>query len=211
MKGLFLALLSLSTWANAFTVHPSKASIHRASSPSRSRTYGRTDNDMVDFMEDPSGNTVGDNPDLVDDFKLVEVIARAADLRKADDIVAMEVAKISTMCSYLVICSGNSRPQNQAIIAAIVSEVADAYGEPKINPEGTSDSGWMILDYGSVMVHVMTPKSRLYYNVEGQWKKKGGVEQDLSHVLLPNAPLGSNSDGDSAMTGLSAEDDPFWS
>ena len=166
---------------------------------------------MVNFIEEPAGNTVGDCPDLEEDFKLVEIIAKAADLRKADDVVALEVAKISTMCSYLVICSGSSRPQNQAIIAAIISEVAEQYEEPKINSEGTSDSGWMILDYGSVMVHVMTPKSRLYYNVEGQWKNKGAMAIDLSHVLLPNAPVGAMSDADSAMTGLSEEEDPFWS
>ena len=180
---------------------------------SSTQTFGRTDDEMVNFMEDPSGNTVGDDPYLLDDFKLVEVIAKAADLRKADDIVCLEVAKVTTMSSYLVICSGNSRPQNQAIIAAISSEVSEHFGVPKINPEGTSDSGWMILDYGSVMVHVMTPKSRLYYNVEGQWKNKGGFEKDLSHLMVPNAPVGSNlsGEGDGAMTGLSEEDDPFWS
>jgi hypothetical protein len=63
----------------------------------------------------------------------------------------------------------------------------------------------------TVMVHVMTPKSRLYYNVEGQWKNKGALTVDLSHVLLPNAPVGAMSDADSAMTGLSEEEDPFWS
>ena len=66
------------------------------------------------------------------------------------------------------------------------------------------------------MVHVMTPKSRLFYDIEGQWNKKGGEYLDLTSVLLPNA-MGGEADGDagsaadSRMEGISEEDDPFWS
>ncbi|EEC46330.1 predicted protein, partial [Phaeodactylum tricornutum CCAP 1055/1] len=97
---------------------------------------------------------------------------QAADGRKADDIVVLHVGNVSTLTSFLVLLSGNSRPQNQAIAAAIVKDVQERYaltpGGSGV-PEGSAESGWMLLDYGNVMVHVMTPKSRLYYNVEGQW------------------------------------------
>ena len=122
---------------------------------------------QTEFMERGPATTVGDMPDLSDDLLLVRTIAKAGDGRKAQDIVALQVAHVSTLTSFMVFLSGNSRPQNQAIVAAIVDEVEESFGFVR-NPQGTADSGWMVIDYGSVMVHVMTPKSRLFYNVEGQ-------------------------------------------
>jgi ribosome-associated protein len=105
--------------------------------------------------------------DVSEDLDMVRTIAKAGDGRKASEIVAIQVAHVSTLTSFMVFLSGNSRPQNQAIAAAIVEEMNDEFGILR-SPQGTAESGWMILDYGSVMVHIMTPKSRLFYNVEGQ-------------------------------------------
>jgi ribosome-associated protein len=121
----------------------------------------------TEFMEREPGSLVGDLPDLTDDLVLVRSIVKAGDGRKAEDIVGLQVAQVSTLTSYMVFLSGNSRPQNQAIAAAIADQVEEEFGIHK-NPQGTADSGWMVLDYGSVMVHIMTPKSRLFYDVEGQ-------------------------------------------
>jgi len=74
----------------------------------------------------------------------------------------------------------------------------------KVQSEGTADSGWILLDYGDVMVHVMTPRSRLFYDIEGKWKK--GEDMDLSGVLVPNEPIGSSKE-----IGEKDEEDPFWS
>jgi ribosome-associated protein len=114
---------------------------------------------------------VGEVLDVSEDFEMVRTIAKAGDGRKACDIVGMQVAQISTLTSFMVFMSGNSRPQNQAIAAAIVEQMNDEFGILR-SPQGTAESGWMILDYGSVMVHIMTPKSRLFYNVEGQVSDK---------------------------------------
>lgn len=63
-------------------------------------------------------------------------------------------------------------------------------------PEGSADSGWILLDYGDVMVHVMTPKSRLFYDMEGVWRKRGGESLDLSNVLVvENGGRSLSSDG----------------
>lgn len=172
---------------------------------------------MLNFMEDPVENAVGDLPTLSDmddaDLDFVKSIVKAADGRKAEDIVTLRVSHVSTLCSFLVILSGNSRPQNQAIAAAVRKDVEEEYGQRPGGtgvPEGSAESGWMLLDYGSVMVHIMTPKSRLYYNVEGQWREKGGEEIDMSSVLIPNKPEGMNDlTGESGF--VEQEDDPFWS
>ena len=210
---------------------------------SSSATTKQNQREMLDFIEQPmdsvtpsssspSPNNNNNNTPLVVPPEqdpvadLVRCIVRAADGRKADDIVAMRVSHVSTLTTFLVILSGNSRPQNQAIAAAITKDVQEQFNGMKPGgtgvPEGSPESGWMVLDYGSVMVHIMTPKSRLYYNVQGQWQDKGGEYMDLSDILIPNSAVSggtSGSDGDNASTTSSrngqeaerAEDDPFWS
>lgn len=179
---------------------------------------------MLSFMDQPVSNSVGDDPrpettPIEEDpsADLVRSIVKAADGRKAENIVALRVSPVSTLCSFMVILSGNSRPQNQAISAAIRKDVMEEYDglKPLGNgiAEGSAESGWMLLDYGHVLVHVMTPKSRLYYNVEGQWRERGGSEMDVSGVVVPNTVEGVSPP--SSMRGTmdieDEEDDPFWS
>jgi len=176
---------------------------------------------MIDFINQPMGNMVGDEPSKVSPEQdeladMVRCVVKAADGRKAENIVAMRVSKVSTVTSFVIIVSGNSRPQNQAIAAAVKKDMEEEYdmlpGSTGV-PEGDAQSGWIVLDYGSIMCHVMTPKSRLYYNVEGQWKDKEGEYMDLSDVLIPNSIMesSSSSTGTNTMEGLSKEEDPFWS
>lgn len=183
---------------------------------------------MIDFMSEPMQTTVGDTFSTShtsqqqdqEVYDMVACIVAAADGRKADNIVAMNVERVSTMCSYVVILTGNSRPQNQAIASAISNNMKEQFSMQTVGngvPEGSAESGWILLDYGSIMVHIMTPKSRLYYNVEGQWRDKGGAYIDMSHILVPNTMQTKNdndgNDNDTAFIDQqdSVEVDPFWS
>jgi ribosome-associated protein len=164
------------------------------------------DSAMVNFMNQPpvkekSAITTPLDTDVLD---MVYTIVKAADGRKAEEIVALNVEACTSLCSTIVILSGNSRPQNQAIAKAIQDDMIGVV-DVQVLPEGTADSGWMLLDYGSVMVHIMTPKSRLYYNIQGQWMEKGGTLIPLQHIILPNTEKGGT------MEYLSKQDDPFWS
>lgn len=177
------------------------------------RSTKKSHDEMLRFIESPIGSTVGDKlADTVMDDDLVlqmEKIVKAADGRKADDLVVLAIGHISTLAQALVICSGNSRPQNQAISNA-VQEAMEGELEEHILPEGNPNSGWIVLDYGSIMVHVMTPKSRLFYNVEGQWRDKGGKDFQprlVSEWIQPDRPDADDGSSQSER----AEDDPFWS
>jgi ribosome-associated protein len=186
-----------------------------------SRATGSTKkstDDMLRFIEGPIGSTVGDtvgryelDEDLIEQL---EKIVKAADGRKAQDLVVVTVGHVTTMTQALVICSGNSRPQNQAIANSVQDEMEGAL-DRDIVPEGNPNSGWMILDYGSIMVHIMTPKSRLFYNVEGQWRNKGGKDfrPDLMEQWTRTGISGiaSDNDDDATATTSRPEDDPFWS
>lgn len=187
------------------------------------RNRYKNDNNMLDFIDEPMSSVemVGDEvlvqPEDDELADLVRCIVKAADGRKADNIVAMRISKISTVTSFVVIATGNSRPQNQAITAVVKDDVNEEFallpGATGV-PEGTADSGWSLLDYGSVMVHVMTPKSRLFYNLEGRWKDQGAEYMDITDEILPNSPIEQQQqEGEEkgTMQGLSEEEDPFWS
>ena len=138
----------------------------------------------------------------------VSSIVKEADKRKGENIRALRVSKVSTLCSFIVFVSGNSKPQNQAISQAVKDCAEDEY-DRIILKEGSADSGWILLDYGDVMVHVMTPRSRLFYDLEGKWKH--AEEMDLTHILIPNDATAASQDlgGDTGFD--DQDDDPFWS
>ncbi|KAL7476284.1 hypothetical protein ACHAW6_002159 [Cyclotella cf. meneghiniana] len=105
-------------------------------------------------------------PGSVNDDQLagfVSDIVRAADMQKAVDIVAMRVTKCTLLMNFIVVVSRTSLPQNQAIANSVMKDVKEKFdGKGCLGrgvPEGTADSGWILLDYGEVMVHVMTAKS----------------------------------------------------
>lgn len=192
--------------------------------PGGGRQSKKIVDDMVDFINEPMSPDETVDQEYVDVgppeddelAPLIRVIAKAADMRKAEDVVAMRISKVSTVAGFVVVCTGNSRPQNQAIAAAIQDDVIEAFGDDVALggngvPEGTADSGWILLDFGDVMVHVMTPKSRLFYDIEGQWKEKGAEYMKLDDVLLPNSSDSANVNMSGTMTGIAEEDDPFWS
>mmetsp|Transcript_54958 Transcript_54958/g.154174 ORF Transcript_54958/g.154174 Transcript_54958/m.154174 type:complete len:223 (+) Transcript_54958:122-790(+) len=199
------------------TVHSTKTRMNGFKKTATSLMDKQSANDMIDFINQPMGSMVGDEPSNVPPERdeladLVRCIVRAADGRKAENIVAMRVSEVSTVASFVVVVCGNSRPQNQAIAAVVKKDVEEQYdmlpGSTGV-PEGDAQSGWIVLDYGSVMVHIMTPKSRLYYNIEGQWKDKGAEYMDISDILIPNSSDGQNPSG--TMQGVPKDQDPFWS
>ncbi|KAL3816482.1 hypothetical protein ACHAXA_005838 [Cyclostephanos tholiformis] len=142
---------------------------------------------------------------------LVHTIVMAADKRKASDIVAMRVTSCTSLTNFVVIVSGTSRPQNQAISNAISRDVSDRHDGMRCLgngiPEGNADSGWILLDYGDVMVHVMTPKSRLFYDMDGIWRGRGGEYLDLTDVLVDEGGGGRGEDGGMMMDNVSDVED----
>ena len=220
-------LLCISPGAQAWVVPNTIRSITTQLSmngPGGGRQSKKIVDDMVDFINEPVSYSetvdqsfVNEGPPQDDDSApLVRTIVKAADMRKSEGIVAIRISKVSTVAGFVVICTGNSRPQNQAIAAAIKDDVeTDFGGDYSIGgngvPEGNADSGWILLDYGDVIVHVMTPKSRLFYDIEGQWREKGGEYMNLDDILLPNSVGDGNVQIDGTMTGISEEEDPFWS
>jgi ribosome-associated protein len=88
--------------------------------------------------------------------------------KKASDIVLLRMAEVTTMADYFVIASGRSDRQVQALSEAIVDELRDEGIKP-IGVEGQASARWVLLDYGSVIVHLFAPEEREYYGLERLW------------------------------------------
>jgi ribosome-associated protein len=97
-------------------------------------------------------------------------IVELAEDKKAADIVLLDLGDLTTVADAFVICSGGSERQIAAIADGIASELRDDKTKP-IGREGTAASHWVLLDYGSVIVHIFTPPERDYYGLEKHWSE----------------------------------------
>ena len=90
--------------------------------------------------------------------------------KKAADIVLLDLTGLTAMADYFVIASGGSERQLDAIADGVVSGLRDERLRP-IGREGTAASHWVLLDFGSVIVHIFTPPERDYYGLEKHWSE----------------------------------------
>ncbi|HBB32753.1 MAG TPA: ribosome silencing factor [Cyanobacteria bacterium UBA8803] len=101
--------------------------------------------------------------------ELALTIARAADDRKGDNIKVLGVAEVSYLADYFVIITGFSRVQVRAISQWIEHQVESVWQRLPLRTEGKADSSWILQDYGDVIVHIMLPHEREFYNLEAFW------------------------------------------
>ena len=117
--------------------------------------------------------------------------AEAALDKKAIDLVVLDVAALTSIADYLVICTGRSDRQVQAIAQAI-DEHLRQHGHRPIAIEGMKRGQWVLLDYADVIVHVFYKPVREFYDLERLW-------EHAPRVQLPE-PLRSQAQGDRSET-----------
>lgn len=105
---------------------------------------------------------------------------RALDGKKGKEIAAIEIADLTTLADYFVIASGTSNTQINALCDAVEKELKEQ-GETPLRREGYREGTWVLLDYGSVAVHVFSQEAREFYDLERLWRD--GKKLDLSGVL----------------------------
>lgn len=109
-----------------------------------------------------------------DASELAHRIVEIASDKKGIDIVLLRTAELTTMADFFVIASGRSDRQVQALAGAILDELRDEGIRP-LGTEGLQSARWVLLDYGSVIVHVFAPDEREYYGLERLWSKAAQV------------------------------------
>jgi len=91
--------------------------------------------------------------------------------KKGEDVLLLDIQGLASFADYFVICSGTSDRQLQALMKGVREGVKEALGVPPLHVEGESSSGWVLLDYGTVVVHIFTPALRAFYDLEGLWRE----------------------------------------
>jgi len=107
---------------------------------------------------------------LLDSGQLARAAVDIASDKKASDIILLDIRDVTTIADYFVICSGNHRRQIQAIADAI-EEQLEEQGARLLHREGVAEGGWILLDFGDVIVHIFGPKEREYYRLERLWSE----------------------------------------
>jgi ribosome-associated protein len=105
----------------------------------------------------------------MDSRKLALRCRELADQKKAEDIVILDVRKVSSITDYFVVATGASEPHLRAIVDEITEKLEkDHHLRPRAR-DGSLETAWVVLDYFDVIVHVMRSDVRGHYNLEDLW------------------------------------------
>ncbi len=99
---------------------------------------------------------------------LLKTVVKAADDKRAEDIIVLNMQGISMIADYFVICHGNSDKQVQAI-AREIKEKVEELQQPVKRIEGFEEARWILVDLGDVVVHIFHKEERNYYKLERLW------------------------------------------
>lgn len=105
----------------------------------------------------------------MDSRKLAMLCRELADNKKAEDIVILDLRKISSITDYFVICTGTSEPHLRAIVDEIQEHLEEEHHLSPRGTDGSINTSWVVLDYFDVIVHVMRSDVRELYNLEDLW------------------------------------------
>ena len=110
-------------------------------------------------------------------MEALEIARRVVDVaseKQAGNIVLLDVRELCSFSDYFVICSGDSERQ----LRTIQDEIASSLKRENVRPhhqEGTVDSGWLLLDYGDVIVHIFSTAEREHYRLDALWEQAPAV------------------------------------
>lgn len=111
--------------------------------------------------------------------KLQQLVKDVIDDAKGKDILVIDVRNISDVTDYLVIASGTSSRHVSSVADRVISTLRDEHGVKPLGSEGKQGGEWVLVDYGDVVVHIMQPETRNFYQLEKLWADTDAREQGL--------------------------------
>lgn len=106
---------------------------------------------------------------MIDAKQMALAAYEALEDKKATDIRVIEIGEISPVADYFIIADGSSVPQVEAMTDSVSERLLRLGIAPK-RVEGTKNSGWILMDYGDIVVHVFSSQDRLFYDLERVWR-----------------------------------------
>ncbi len=107
--------------------------------------------------------------------EVMEEIVKALDGKKAKEITVLKTDQVSVLADYFVICTAGSTTQIKTL-SDETGKLLTELGEPPLRSEGYRSGGWVLLDFGCLIVHVFTEESRKFYDLERLWADAVSVE-----------------------------------
>ncbi|MEC9095861.1 MAG: ribosome silencing factor [Planctomycetota bacterium] len=132
----------------------------------------------------PRGAVPNEAERIARSLELARAAAEAASENAGRDIVVLDVRQQSTMFDFFVLATGSSRRQLHAMSEEIDHKLEDDLQDRRIGIEGYQESRWILLDYGSIVIHLFDDESREYYSLESLWAD--AIKVDISDLISPD-------------------------
>jgi ribosome-associated protein len=123
----------------------------------------------------------------MDSRKLARLCREFADNKKAENIVILDVHKLSSVTDFFVIASGTSEPHLRAIVDEITDRLRDEHGVRPRAVDGTVHGAWVVMDFFDVIVHIMRPEARERYDLESLWGDASRLQPAKPARSLPKS------------------------
>lgn len=112
---------------------------------------------------------------MLQNKKIARLAARAADKKKGENIVVLDVRKLTPLADFFVLVTVHSLPQAQAVRDEVETELEN-YGLELRNRQQQMSKRWVLLDFGSIILHLFIKEAREFFNLERLWSKSVPVE-----------------------------------
>ena len=106
---------------------------------------------------------------MLTSLEIVELAVRALDSKKAQDIKVLETTDVTVLADYFIICTAGSTTQIKTLTDEVDKVLGDN-GEPPLRKEGYRRGGWILMDFGVVVVHIFLKDIREFYALERLWR-----------------------------------------
>lgn len=106
--------------------------------------------------------------DPLNTLELAHTIVNALEEKKGEDILLMDLQNVVSFTDYFVLCNGTTDRMLDALASAAIEKVKEVHGR-KGRKEGLPEAGWLVVDFGDVIVHLFAPEQREYYKLEELW------------------------------------------
>ncbi len=100
--------------------------------------------------------------------------------KKAADIILLGLVNVSLIADYFIICNGTSKIQTRALCDHLLENLPEEEGYNLLRVEGYKDAGWILMDYGVLVIHIFIAEERSFYNLERLWGKAAVLDPELS-------------------------------